>query len=188
MRTKPGENDPSFKVSNDKRVRMYMNLYTSEMVSKYQRYCYTYSNHSASTFRSKPPVFHQVSIDRTIFENTRIATYSYPWTMMRLGSLYLETNIGPAVQLSSSCSCLLHLPTLCTRACMRLPVRRLIRNVFEIRKLARVFFTSIHVLYWNERGRGVASPRITYTPSLSLSLSRSLAHLEQRERERETII
>lgn len=167
---------------------MYMNLYTSEMVSKYQRYCYTYSNHSASTFRSKPPVFHQVSIDRTIFENTRIATYSYPWTMMRLGSLYLETNIGPAVQLSSSCSCLLHLPTLCTRACMRLPVRRLIRNVFEIRKLARVFFTSIHVLYWNERGRGVASPRITYTPSLSLSLSRSLAHLEQRERERETII
>lgn len=155
------------------------------MVSKYQSYCYTYSNHSASTFRSKPPVFHQVSIDRTIFENTRIATYSYPWTMMRLGSLYLETNIGPAVQLSSSCSCLLHLPTLCTRACMRLPVRRLIRNVFEIRKLARVFFTSIHVLYWNERGRGVASPRITYTPSLSLSLSRSLAHLEQRERERD---
>lgn len=41
---------------------MYMNLYTSEMVSKYQSYCYTYSNRSASTF--------DISLETTCFPSS----------------------------------------------------------------------------------------------------------------------
>lgn len=151
------------------------------MVSKYQRYCYTYSNHSASTFRSKPPVFHQVSIDRTIFENTCIVQLSLDHDATRLAL--------PGNEYRSSCSAVqqLFLPSspahlVYTRVYASTSSTFNSKRIRDSKTCACLLYVyPCIVRRMNAEGVSLhpASPTLPPSPSLSL------ARLEQRERERD---
>lgn len=163
---------------------MYMNLYTSEMVSKYQRYCYTYSNHSASTFRSKPPVFHQVSIDRTIFENTCIVQLSLDHDATRLAL--------PGNEYRSSCSAVqqLFLPSspahlVYTRVYASTSSTFNSKRIRDSKTCACLLYVyPCVVLEWTRKGCRFTPHHLHSLPlPISLSLARPLGTTRERERD-----
>lgn len=161
-----------------------MNLYTSEMVSKYQSYCYTYSNRFASTFRSKPPVFHQVSIDRTIFENTCIVQLSLDHDATRLAL--------PGNEYRSSCSAVqqLFLPSspahlVYTRVYASTSSTFNSKRIRDSKTCACLLYVyPCVVLEWTRKGCRFTPHHLHSLPlPISLSLARPLGTTRERERD-----
>lgn len=186
MRTKPGENDPSFKVSNDKRVRICIWIYTHPKWFQNTRVTATRIPTALlrhSTFRSKPPVFHQVSIDRTIFENTCIVQLSLDHDATRLAL--------PGNEYRSSCSAVqqLFLPSspahlVYTRVYASTSSTFNSKRIRDSKTCACLLYVyPCVVLEWTRKGC-----RFTPHHLHSLPLPLSLSPAWNNARERETII
>lgn len=134
-----------------------------------------------STFRSKPPVFHQVSIDRTIFENTCIVQLSLDHDATRVAL--------PGNEYRSSCSAVqqLFLPSspahlVYTRVYASTSSTFNSKRIRDSKTCACLLYVyPCIVRRMNAEGVSLhpASPTLPPSPSLSL------ARLEQRERERD---